>query len=235
MQAAVEQALLKVTGQAVRLIGAARTDTGVHASGQVIAFDVAWRHPDETLIRALNATLPEDIAFQRLERAERTFHPRFDAYSRVYRYQVYEAPARNPLYLRTAWQRCGSLDAEMMNAVAAELLGEHDFATFGAPTQGDSTIRRVYRSVWQIEALKTGVRLLTYHIEANGFLHHMVRVLVGALADVGSGKWSVVEFTDALQAADRSRARQMAPPHGLTLIQVKYGGEDAPLLDNGDR
>lgn len=244
IQAEVERALAQVTGQQVRIIGAARTDTGVHAAGNVIAFDVNWRHEDWKLIKALNATLPTDIAVQGIERAEPGFHPRFDAKSREYEYTVYEAEHRHPLYAHSAWQVRGSLNVPHMNEAAAALIGEHDFATFGAPTQGNVTIRTVYHSAWQAERLNPTARWLHYQVEANGFLHHMVRVVVGAMIDVGLGRWSVVEFTDALRAAERSRARQMAPANGLTLTRVNYpetslmssehGGEDAPLRENGD-
>ncbi len=225
VQAAIEQALSAVIGQPIRVLGAARTDTGVHAAGQVIAFDVEddqWRHGERALLRALNAELPNDVAVQRLERAPNGFHPRFDAHSRMYCYRVYEAEQRQPLYARTAWHVYGRLNVVAMNEVAAMLLGEHDFATFGAPTQGEGTIRQVISSEWTVEVLGESARLLTYQVEANGFLQRMVRALVGEIVDIGLGKRTLAEFTDAFQAADRSRARAMAPPHGLTLIEVNY-------------
>ncbi len=235
VQGEIERALATVIGKAVRIIGSARTDTGVHAVGNVIAFDVEWRHADHKLIDALNAKLPTDIAVQSIERTKPTFHPRFDARSRMYEYAIYEAPHRNPLTARQMWQVRGPFDVDRMNEAAASLIGEHDFASVGAPTQGLVTIRAVYRSEWYAETFGAA-RRLTYHVEANGFLHHMVRVLVGVMIDVGLGRWSVVEFTDAIQATDRNRVHQMAPPHGLTLIAVTYktGGEDAPLLENGE-
>jgi tRNA pseudouridine38-40 synthase len=228
VQATVEQALAAVIGQPIRVLGAARTDTGVHASGQVISFDLAegqWQHDESTLLRALNAELPDDVAVQRLERAPDGFHPRFDATSRTYCYRVYQAGQRHPLYARTALHVYGSLNLAAMNEVAATLIGEHDFATFGAPTQGESTVRRVFRSEWMAEAAGEAARLLTYRIEANGFLQRMVRALVGEMVDIGLGKRTLAEFMDAFQAADRSRARAMAPPHGLTLIKVSYRTE----------
>ncbi len=102
------------------------------------------------------------------------------------------------------------------------LLGEHDFATFGIPTQGEQTTRQVFKAAWRAERLNSAERLLRFDIAAGGFLRHMVRVIVGALVDVGTGKWSLTDFADALHAADRSIARHMAPPHGLTLIEVTY-------------
>jgi tRNA pseudouridine38-40 synthase len=224
VQAALESALAKLNGRPVRVLGAGRTDRGVHASGNVVAFDLEWNHGEQTLIRALNATLPTEIAIQHLESTAPTFHPRFDAISRVYRYTCFEAAYRNPLYALNSWHVWANHDVARMNEAAALIHGEHDFATFGNPTQGDNTTRYVIHSAWMIERIASAqpARMLVYTVEANGFLHHMVRTLVGALIDVGSGKWSVAQFMDALQAADRGRAQHMAPPQGLVLVEVKY-------------
>lgn len=226
IQGMVEAALKQVSGQMVTVLGAGRTDTGVHATGQVIAFDVEWRHPDDDLIRALNATLPNEIALQRLERAEPEFHPRFDAVSRTYQYFVYEAQVRQPMMARMSWwvhpplhQR---LDVDNMNWAAAKLLGVHDFATFGSPPQGESTVRRVFRSGWEIEVPTAGTRLISYQIEANAFLYHMVRSIVGALVEVGLNRLSIERFIEVFQAKERGKIGILAPPHGLTLIDVNY-------------
>jgi len=219
----LETILERLTGQFIRIHGAGRTDTGVHAAANVISFDLEWPHADDALLRAINVTLPMDIAIQRLERAAPRFHPRFDATSRLYRYVVYEARHRHPLYWRTAWHVREELDLAAMNEAAALILGEHDFASFGNATQGESTTRYVLRSVWQAEPLAEDRRLLIYEVEANGFLHHMVRALVGNLIQVGTHKRTVADFSAAFAAKDRNRAKKTAPPHGLTLIEVKYG------------
>ncbi len=236
VQGAVEAALRQASGgQTVNVLGAGRTDAGVHATGQVIAFDLAWKHDDDDLLRAVNALLPTDIALQRLERAQPGFHPRFDAVSRTYRYTVCEANVRQPMMARTAWwvrpPRHSQLDVDRMNEAAAQLIGSHDFASFGNPTQGDSTRRDVYRSEWTVETVKTvepvemrtqGARMLYYCIEANAFLYHMVRSIVGTLVDVGLGQMSIAEFMEAFQAANRAKIGKLAPAHGLTLIAVSY-------------
>jgi tRNA pseudouridine38-40 synthase len=227
IQGAIEAALEAISGGFVRIKGAGRTDTGVHAAANVIAFDMEWRHAEDALLRALNVTLPMDIAIQRLERAAPDFHPRFDADSRTYRYVCYEAPVRNPLVERTAWHihRRGAHDLAAMNEAAALIIGEHDFASFGNPTHGESTTRYVLRSAWHTERLAgitTEHRLLVYEVEANGFLHHMVRALVGTQVDVGSHQWTVADFAAAFAAKDRRRAKQTAPPNGLTLTDVRY-------------
>jgi len=230
IQAEVEAALSKATArQKIAIIGAGRTDAGVHATGQVIAFDAEWKHDDEDLHRAINALLPTDIALQRLERAEPDFHPRFDAASRTYQYFVYEAQIRQPMMARMSWwvkpHIHTRLDVEKMNWAAAKLLGTHDFASFGTPPQGESTVRHVLQSEWEIEVPTQGTRLISYCIEANAFLYHMVRSIVGTLVEVGLNRMTIEEFIEAFQAKDRGRITKLAPPHGLTLIEVTYGGK----------
>ncbi len=222
IQGALEAAVEQVTTQRVTVIGAGRTDTGVHASGQVIAFDVVWNHTPDDLLRALNATLPEDIALQTLEVTEADFHPRFDARSRTYEYTVLEAPVRQPFYQRYTWQVSlrQALDRSAMQAGAALLLGTHDFATFGRAPQGDNTVREVLCSEIVCDPLHEG--LIRYRIEANAFLYRMVRRIVGALFRVGTGNLTVEEFAQALRAADGDWPNQTAPARGLCLVKVTY-------------
>jgi tRNA pseudouridine38-40 synthase len=233
IQGTVEAALAKVCGgQQVEVIGAGRTDAGVHATGQVIAFDVVWKHDDDDLLRAINALLPTDIALQRLERSAPGFHPRYDASSRTYQYFVYEAQIRQPMMARMSWwvrpPIHTRLDLDKMNWAAAKLLGVHDFASFGAPPQGENTTRQVFQSEWFIETPTQGTRLLSYCIEANAFLYHMVRSIVATLVDVGLDKMTITEFIEAFQAKDRGRIGKLAPPHGLTLIEVSYDYDSEP-------
>lgn len=201
------------------VLAAGRTDAGVHASGQVVAFDCEWKHPTENLWRAVNTHLPKDIALLDLEVAAPGFHPRFSATSRKYIYQFYIAPVRHPLLERTNWQISYELDLDAMQIAANLLIGTHDFATFGQPTQGEVTIRDVY------EARFTTVETNQYQftIEGNAFLKHMVRSIMGMLVEVGRDKMSVVAFEAALAAKNRTHAAKTAPPHGLTLVQVNYG------------
>ncbi|MBX3062061.1 MAG: tRNA pseudouridine(38-40) synthase TruA [Anaerolineae bacterium] len=243
----VEAALTKLNeqGTTVRVLGAGRTDVGVHASGQVISFDLdGWKHGDDTLLQAVNATLPTDIAILRLERAAADFHPRFDARSRTYRYLVYAAPVRQPLLGHNHWQirvREEESDAphlDRMQQAAAQLPGIHDFAAFGSAPEGEagvqgSTVRQVFRSEWT-EALpdQWGGRVLTYTIEANAFLYHMVRAIVAGLVDVGMNRMSVEAFTQRFR--DRRRFGKLAPPHGLTLIEVKYETDSSGTTPAGD-
>jgi tRNA pseudouridine38-40 synthase len=228
IQGAVESAIAAATGQAATVIGAGRTDTGVHATGQVIAFDVEWQHEDAALLRALNALLPGDIALQDLTRHE-GFHPRFDAVLRIYKYTLIVARQRQPLLRHRAWWVHHPLDGDAMQRAASLLVGEHDFATFGKPPQGQSTVRRVETSEW-VQALPTAdqpqpFEQWTYTIAANAFLQHMVRRIVGALVFVGRGKWSVEQFRTAFERARLLEAITLAPPQGLVLAQVLYPDE----------
>ncbi len=216
IQGAVETALARVTGQTATVIGAGRTDAGVHALGQVIAFDVDWRHETEALLRALNATLPTDIALQSIAIAEAGFHPRFDARSRTYLYQFYSQRERQPLWDRYTWHVPFVLDGAAMRRAAALLVGRHDFATFGQPPQGESTVRQVF-----VSALE-GEGRCCYRITADAFLQRMVRSIVGTLVQVGRGALTPDEFAAALRAANRALAGPSAPPHGLTLYAVEY-------------
>jgi tRNA pseudouridine38-40 synthase len=221
IQGELEAALERLFGQPMTVIGAGRTDTGVHATGQVIAFDADWRHKDDALLKALNMQLPDDMAVQDM-RQHADFHPRYNARSRMYRYDVAEMPTRQPLLRHRAWHIPSQLNREAMQAAAEMLVGEHDFATFGTPPRGDNTIRHVFMSAWQPQQTDYGT-LLVYRVEATAFLQHMVRRIVAMLVDVGRGWLTVDEFAAAFKSADLSRALHLAPPHGLYLVEVKYG------------
>lgn len=210
--------LHRLTGRPVRIRYAGRTDAGVHAQGQVIAADVLWRHSLADLERAWNALLPADIAVRQVARVtDPSFHPRFSARSRVYRYTVWTAPWRSPLHSRYTHHEPRPLDLHRMNQAAALLVGSHDFASFGQPTQGDSTVRHVIRAGWQ----QTGW-LLHFEIEANAFLRRMVRTIVGTLLETGKGQRSVESLGEVLAARNRALAAPPAPACGLCLVEVKY-------------
>jgi tRNA pseudouridine38-40 synthase len=217
IQGELEQAILAVTGQPATVIGAGRTDSGVHALGQVIAFDLSWKHGPDTLLRAMNANLPQEIAVNRLEVADKNFHPRYDATRRAYEYHIYNRPVRSPLRHTRSWHVPRPLDEQAMNQAAATLIGVRDFATFGQPPQGENTVREIFRAYWDRQE-----ELLIFHIEANAFLFRMVRSLVGTMKVLGEGSWTVSDFMGALAACDRRRAGQTAPPQGLFLVSVNY-------------
>jgi tRNA pseudouridine38-40 synthase len=230
VQETLEAALAQVAQETVTVLAAGRTDAGVHAVGQVIAFDTTWQHGVPDLQRAMNAVLPADVAVRELEEAEADFHPRYDARSRHYRYRIYDAPVRSPIGRRYSLHVPYPLDESVMGEAAQVLVGEHDFATFGQPTQGEVTVRRVFRAAWSREscdwsapgASGDGGSFLIFDIEANAFLYRMVRSVVGTLLDVGQGRMSVRAFEEALASCERDRAGKTAAPHGLCLIQVHY-------------
>ena len=221
VQGAIEESLAQTVKEAVRIAGAGRTDSGVHARGQVIGFCVAWQHSLGDLQRALNARLPRDIVIRELEHAQEDFHPRFSARSRVYRYTVLNQPLRSPLARRFAHQLTEPLNLSAMNGAASLLLGRHDFATFGNPPQQDgSTVREVMQAVWT----QVG-DCFCFSIEANGFLRRMVRTMVSALLVVGQGRMAKEGIAALLAARDRSQSLPPAPACGLCLMQVKYRSE----------
>lgn len=233
IQGEVERAIAQVTGQQVTVIGAGRTDTGVHAEGQVIAFDVAWQRDDETLLKALNATLPDDIALQDIRQHE-GFHPRFDAVARIYRYTLVQTSQRQPLMRHRGWHIYGELDVGAVRQASSLLMGRHDFAAFGHAPQGDNTVREVLRSEWKTEETQTGV-LHVYHVEANAFLQHMVRRIVGVLVEVGRGRLSLDAFREALTSGVMVNGVTLAPPQGLVLESVRYPSDEELQARRGRR
>jgi tRNA pseudouridine38-40 synthase len=225
IQGVLEGALERVVQQRVTVNGAGRTDTGVHATGQVIAFDAVWRHGPRPLWRAINANLPPTIALLTLDLAAPDFHPRFDARSRAYEYTFYVAPVRQPCLNRYAWHvaHLPSLDLGAIQAAAARLVGTHDFATFGTSPQGDNTIREVLRSeVVALPGLTPNEQVFRYTIRANAFLYRMVRRIVGALVRVGGGTLALDAFEAAFRAADGTWPNGAAPAHGLCLTEIIY-------------
>ncbi len=217
IQGEIESALAAVTREWGRIIGAGRTDAGVHAQGQVIAFSTAWRHPVGELQRALNAVLPKGIVVRDLAPVAGNFHPRFSAKSRRYRYTILNQPLRSPLARRCAYHFVRPLSVAAMNEAAGVLVGSHDFASFGRAPQGDNTVREVYETRWTSEE-----PFVCFDIVANAFLSRMVRSLVGTLLLVGTRELSLDGFEEILRAVDRDRAGQVAPAHGLCLMKGNY-------------
>lgn len=217
VQGVLEAAVARVTQQPTRVIGAGRTDTGVHALGQMIGFQAAWGHPLADLQRALNAVLPADVAILALGLAEPGWHPRFSARRRFYRYTVLNRPVRSPLDRRYAHLVTEPLALAALSAAAETLVGQHDFASFGQPTQGDSTVRVIYAAEWRQE----GERLI-FDVVGNAFLRTMVRSLVGTLLQIGTGRWPVGRMAEILAGRDRALAAAPAPACGLCLMKVEY-------------
>jgi tRNA pseudouridine38-40 synthase len=217
VQGEIERALEAVTGARTRVVGAGRTDRGVHARGQVISFSAVWRHGLPDLHRALNAVLAADVSIWELDLAPEGFHPRFSASRRAYRYTILNRRWRSPLERRTAWQVTQKLDLDRMAEASRSLIGTHDFGTFGQPPQGVNTVRTVFRAEWQASGSR-----LWFDIEADAFLYRMVRSIAGTLVLVGRGQVSSQELESFLLARDRSLIKQVAPAQGLCLMRVDY-------------
>lgn len=216
VQEELERALRQITGEKTRVIGAGRTDTGVHATGQGAHFDTSWKQPPHVLQRALNAVLPNDIAVRSLIQVSDDFSARYNAQSRTYRYTILNQPIRSPLAARYALGVPEPLDADAMNDAARCLIGKQDFGAFGTPPRGDNTVREIYRA----QVTRESNRVLI-EIEATAFLYRMMRRLVGTLMLVGAGALSIAEFRQVLAKA--RRAGESVPPQGLCLIAVNYG------------
>lgn len=224
VQGEIERALKAITGTETRVIGAGRTDRGTHAKGQVVGFEVEWRHDLPKLQRALNAVLAADVAIQELGVAPEGFHPRFSAVVRAYRYTLLNQPWRSPSTQRTAWHVAQELDVVRMTVASHCLVGTQDFATFGRPPQGENTVRTVYRVEFQEKR-----PFIRFDIEANAFLQRMVRRIVGTLVSVGQGHVSPGEFEAILGARDRSQVKVVAPARGLCLMRVDYAAYEGVL------
>jgi tRNA pseudouridine38-40 synthase len=217
IQSAIENVLSQLARQPVTLLGSGRTDSGVHAVGQVITFSLAWQHSNKDLKRALNANLSKDIAILQLKQVPSSFHPRFDAQRRAYEYMIYDGPTRHPLKHRFSWHVHKPLDEAIMNRAAHFLVGVHNFATFGQPPQGNNTVRELFVAEWT----RSGNELC-FRIEANAFLYRMVRSIVGSLKQVGEGTWTIEEFVKAFKADSRHACGTVAPPQGLQLVSITY-------------
>jgi tRNA pseudouridine38-40 synthase len=226
VQGELEKALCKLgwTGRSVIMAG--RTDTGVHATGQVAAFDLNWSHPDEDLIRAVNAALPADMAVHQARMVHASFHPRFDASSRRYRYRLFCQPLRDPMQERFAWRVWPAISGEAIAKVATLFLGTHDFSAFGSPTTPTGgTVRTVMKAEWSHNEED---RTWHFEVQADAFLYRMVRRLVFVQVAVAQGKVSAEGIARSLanpsSAARRSETLPagLAPAHGLTLVEVAY-------------
>ena len=209
----------KLTGEDIRIIGASRTDSGVHALGNVAVFDTESRIPGDRFAYALNQKMPEDIVIVRSDEVQIDWHPRYqNEISKTYEYHIYNAKVRNPLKNRYSTFVSFDLDVEKMRQGAKYILGEHDFASFcGNPKMKKSTVREIY----SIDiSLKGSYLNMTFH--GSGFLQYMVRILSGTLLEVGFGKREADSMQELLEAKNRSLAGATAPAKGLSLLKVHY-------------
>jgi len=218
VQGVLEAALATALRHPVRVAAAGRTDAGVHAMGQVVTFRSELDIEPRVLRKSLNALTPPDMAIQEVALTSDGFDARRHATVRVYEYRIWTQPWRSAFWHRFTWHLSRSLDVRAMRLAASMLVGEHDFSAFrAADCESDSPVRRVFHS-----GFTEAEGLCVYRIEANAFLKHMVRAIVGTLVEVGTGQRRAESVMEALASGERGRAGQTAPPQGLVLVSVRY-------------
>lgn len=218
IQGKLEQLLSKMCNEPIEVMGSGRTDAGVHALGQVANFHTTSTMSAEEMLSYINEYLPQDIAVLQVTEAAPRFHSRLNACGKRYCYRVINSAIPNVFWRRYALEVPLKLDVEAMEKAASYLSGEHDFKAFTSAQKGKkSTVRRIDK----IDIAREGDRL-TFTFEGNGFLHHMVRILVGTLLEVGMGKRKPEEMTEILASGSREKAGALVPAKGLTLMEVFY-------------
>lgn len=217
----LNKALSCLTGEDIAVIGASRTDAGVHAEGNVAVFDTGSSIPPERFAYALNPLLPEDIVVTGSEEVAPDWHPRYQDSVKIYEYRILNREMPDPLRRRDAWHVSFPLDIDRMRLAAAHFVGEHDFRNFcNIHTGAKTTVRTVFKL--ELEQ-KDG--LITIRISGNGFLYNMVRIITGTLVEVGRGFRSPEEIKELLDAERRGRAGATAPARGLVLKKIEYRGK----------
>ena len=214
----LNRALKKLTGEDILVIGASRTDSGVHALGNVAVFDTETTIPAERIAMALNQRLPEDIVIIKSEEVPPDFHPRYCDCSKTYEYHIINTQIPIPTQRLTNYFVSYPLDVKKMRQAASYLVGEHDFASFcNVRTDVASTVRTIY----SLDILQDGEEI-TIRITGNGFLYNMVRIIVGTLIRVGRGFYEPERVKEILEEKDRKAAGVTAPAHGLTLVSIDF-------------
>jgi len=219
IQGEMEKALCKLTGEQSRVMAASRTDTGVHAKGQVISFMTKSSLPPQTFINGLNYYLPRDIAVKAAYKVSDSFNVRRDAIGREYNYYILNSPTHSPMREGFSYLVASPLNIEAINQACQALIGEHDFASFA--TCNGARIRNTVRTVYRAEVEKDE-ELAIFKMVANSFLPHQVRNTIGALIRVGLGKTGIDEFLSISEAKTPGLAKPTAPACGLCLMQINY-------------
>ena len=224
VQQHLEEALAKLLQHETPVAGASRTDAGVHARGQVASFRTEKSIPLHGIRRGLNSLLPETIAIRDAAEVPEDFHPRFSATGKHYRYTILARPDRSPRWRHRAWYHPEPLNLHAMHDGSRALLGEHDFAAFRA---AGCTAKTTMRRVDSITFTRLHPDLIEVDVRGNAFLRMMVRILVGTLSEVGTGRRPVSQVAEILASKDRTQAGITAPAQGLELIEVRYDGTRA--------
>jgi tRNA pseudouridine38-40 synthase len=218
IQSVLQGCLKTITGEEIFVKGSGRTDAGVHALGQVANFHTFCSMNPQAFTRALNSVLPPAIVVTGADEVEESFDAQFSAVKKLYRYRVFNSHVRSPFELLRAWHVYPDLDLESISRSASVLVGKIDYSSFRA---SGCVARNPVRTMTRCEVSRAG-DIILFELEADGFLRHMVRNIVGCLVDVGRGRFSTTDFSTILAARDRTRAGRTAPPHGLYLVRVDY-------------
>ncbi len=218
----LNQHLSELLGEDIQVIGASRTDAGVHALGNVAVFDTETKIPGEKISFALNQRLPEDVRIQGSEEVEADFHPRYRNSTKTYEYRIYNGPFEMPVYRNNTYFFHRKLDVKKMQQATQYFLGEHDFAAFcSAHAQVKETTRTIYNLQVSAEEENSG-QLIRIRISGNGFLYNMVRIVTGTLIEVGLGKYPPEKVKEIIDGCNREASGPCAPAKGLTLIGIEY-------------
>ncbi|MGI6145175.1 MAG: tRNA pseudouridine(38-40) synthase TruA [Clostridia bacterium] len=223
IQGTLEQALSILTQEEIKVIGAGRTDAGVHAQGQVVNFYSNTTVPVERLPLALNSLLPDDIAVLKAEEVDADFHACFSAHSKTYCYTFYQAKIRDPFWRYYAYHVPVTLNIAEMQHACQEFIGEHDFSAFCA---SGSSVKDFTRTIYNCSIEKEG-KIIRFTVSGNGFLYNMVRIMAGTILEVGQGKRKAEDIAGLLQSGQRKLAGMTLPPQGLSLLLVGY--DENPL------
>lgn len=223
IQEVLESCLAMILQQPISVRASGRTDAGVHAKGQVVNFYCHTGLTPEAIQRGLNSLLPSDLAVLSAEESPEAFHARFSARSKRYEYRVLNRQVASPLERRFVWHIRMPLALPPIRECLQQIVGCHDFAAFMA---SGSAVTSTEREMHRAELHCPAVHDLVFTFEANGFLRHMVRNLIGSLVEVGKGKWTPAYFAEVLASRDRRRAGMTAPAHGLYLVKVYYDDDD---------
>ncbi len=220
----LNKTITEVTGTPTTIIGASRTDSGVHALGNVAVFDTESTIPGERMCYALNQKLPEDIVIMKSEEVPMEFHPRYCETEKTYEYHIINSSRVIPTQRLTNYFVSFSLDIEKMREAAKYLEGTHDFASFCCVRSGvESTVRTVYAiELLEVESSEIHGKKIVMRIRGNGFLYNMVRIIAGTLVSVGRGFYQPEEVKEMLEARSRIKGGATAPPQGLFLVEIKY-------------
>lgn len=218
IQESIETSLMTITGEKVKLLGSGRTDSGVHALGQVASFRTGTTLSPSDLQKGLNSLLPKDIVITDAEEADPDFHAQLSAKSKTYIYKILNRPYPSALLRDRAWFVPYPLKARLMGEAAHSLIGEHDFRAFA---QAEATVKSTVRTVLAAKVTKRR-DLIEFSIEADGFMKRMVRLIVGTLAEVGREKITPTQFREILESGEKTKHVHAAPAKGLYLKEVRY-------------